>query len=967
MDNSELNSKDVAKNSLHISIQTTKTITTTLKSSSKYPVISINPPNPQRYSNSKQYPLANNKIPQILSDFLLDLPEGQAVFKTKSTNDESTELKHLLENHSSVLENHYNNDIETKHFYVNNNNDNIDNYYEIENISSDSKFEKKQPKITSFYPKTKKITSFTENNNTSLKNSIGSTKHNKNKLNTHTENHEHTNTLENTNIEKIDYAEQNKKSKAFYNENLLSNDNSNKGNLQLQCNIDIYNSVQADQNSENNSVKSIDNTKNVYSSSKLVDISSSDPAFGIYKLPEIMDTYEKLPKTLQMYMLSNLLNLSHSSVLQFASMTIKPTLKRDFIGLLPVELSQHIMRFMDIKSLCAASCVNTNYQRIFEGYESSQIWHDRLYRSGFWEKKSQIKASVATRLGIKETSNFKPNEINNLSENDFYLESELPFDHQNICSQSNEKKTRLTECTNIKKEFSNGLIHRNTSDDEIYHPATPTHSVPESPSQNMKLHSKKSFLEDLENIDKNLAPCTIFKQIYESEHKVNTNWNRGEISRVTFPGNGADVVTCLHINEGMIIAGFENSTIFVYDATTGATIRRLEGHDGGVWALSIVGNTLVSGSTDRTVRVWNINTGECTHVFTGHNSTVRCLKIMLPKDIRSQLQIQQQFEQKYEPDSPLIVTGSRDSTLRVWRLPETQNEYSDNNKTEFSKLYQPTTPNHGVDNSQAVNTAINSRSSTSIDKDAYFVHLLKGHTLSVRALTTLGRYIISGSYDTTVRVWDSKTGSCTFVLTGHSDKVYAVSSDKENRTIASSSLDGTVRLWSIDSGECLHVLSGHNALVGLLGVGTRSVYFKYKQNWQRKPRGTNSQINNADDKLNSSENNIVDPRDSMLISAGADNSIRLWDLQSGKLIKTLSGHTGPITCFHSNSTRLVSGGDTTLKLWDLRTGKFVRNLLEGLLGVWQVKFDDKRLVVAVRRQNGIYFEVFDFGKTEQKE
>jgi WD40 repeat protein len=131
----------------------------------------------------------------------------------------------------------------------------------------------------------------------------------------------------------------------------------------------------------------------------------------------------------------------------------------------------------------------------------------------------------------------------------------------------------------------------------------------------------------------------------------------------------------------------------------------------------------------------------------------------------------------------LLVSGSRDATLRVWDL----------------------------------------------DTGACR-HTLRGHTDSVRCLELSGRFAVSGSYDYSVRVWDyvngvvrgrwvvgCEAGDATKVspalggqalrkLDGHTNKVYAVVFDGPR--IVSSSMDETIRVWDFDTGRPLHVLRG---------------------------------------------------------------------------------------------------------------------------------------------------------------
>ena len=58
----------------------------------------------------------------------------------------------------------------------------------------------------------------------------------------------------------------------------------------------------------------------------------------------------------------------------------------------------------------------------------------------------------------------------------------------------------------------------------------------------------------------------------------------------------------------------------------------------------------------------------------------------------------------------------------------------------------------------------------SANDNPYHLHHLEGHDNEIRYLDVQGRVAVSGSYDHTVRVWDIVTGTCTLVLSGHTDK-----------------------------------------------------------------------------------------------------------------------------------------------------------------------------------------------------
>jgi WD40 repeat protein len=379
-----------------------------------------------------------------------------------------------------------------------------------------------------------------------------------------------------------------------------------------------------------------------------------------------------------------------------------------------------------------------------------------------------------------------------------------------------------------------------------------------------------------------------YKRRYRRLYLLRANWYSGRARHLTFPAHGSNVVTCLHFDGRRIITGSDDNSVGVWDAATGALLRHMTGHEGGVWALAVCGDTVVSGSTDRSIRVWDIADGRCSHTLWGHTSTVRCCKIIMPRRMANG---------ELCPRKPVIITGSRDATLRVWWLPSPRRD-------------PPWTGMSTVNGMALVNIP---------QADPFLLHSWTGHTGSVRAVDGWGRWVVSGSYDSTVRIWDLLKGECRWRLSGHTQKVYSVSMMPGGEMCASGSMDGTVRVWRMSDGTCTWNLEGHTSLVGLLDLTPQQ-----------------------------------------LISAAADATLRVWSLKSGESNMTLSGHTGAITCFQHDGIRIISGSDSTVKLWDQRQGRLIRDVLTGLSGVWQVRFDRRRCVAAVHRNNTTWIEVLDY-------
>ena len=80
----------------------------------------------------------------------------------------------------------------------------------------------------------------------------------------------------------------------------------------------------------------------------------------------------------------------------------------------------------------------------------------------------------------------------------------------------------------------------------------------------------------------------------------------------------------------------------------------------------------------------------------------------------------------------------------------------------------------------------------------------------------------------------------------------------------------------------------------------------------------------------------IEPKENnqLVVSGSGDKTLRLWDVASGKCVKTLEGHSNGVNsvCFSKDDKLVVSGSyDRTLRLWDVASGKCV-DTLEGHSG-----------------------------------
>ncbi|CAH2035876.1 unnamed protein product, partial [Iphiclides podalirius] len=204
------------------------------------------------------------------------------------------------------------------------------------------------------------------------------------------------------------------------------------------------------------------------------------------------------------------------------------------------------------------------------------------------------------------------------------------------------------------------------------------------------------------------------------------------------------------------------------------------------------------------------------------------------------------------------------------------------------------------------------------------LHTLVGHSGGVWSSQMVGDLVISGSTDRTLRVWNAKTGHCLKVLAGHTSTVRCMHL-YQNRVV-SGSRDATLRVWSIPDGRCLRVLVGHLAAVRCVQYDGKVVvsgaYDYFVKVWNPETGDCLHTLAGHTNRVYSLQFDGVH-----VVSGSLDTSIRVWDVESGQLKHTLTGHQSLTSGMELHSNILVSGNaDSTVKVWDITTGHCLHTL-----------------------------------------
>ncbi|KIJ47890.1 hypothetical protein M422DRAFT_205787, partial [Sphaerobolus stellatus SS14] len=220
----------------------------------------------------------------------------------------------------------------------------------------------------------------------------------------------------------------------------------------------------------------------------------------------------------------------------------------------------------------------------------------------------------------------------------------------------------------------------------------------------------------------------------------------------------------------------------------------------------------------------------------------------------------------------------------------------------------------------------------------------KAHTSDVSsvAFSPDGQYIVSGSHDKTVRLWNIQTGEAVGMpFEAHTEWVTSVAFSPDGKYVVSGSYDKTMRLWGVPSGD--HIgkpFQGHTAHVHAVAFSPEGLYLVSGDS-----DGTihlrsvqTSEVIKSFGGQTWGVNSLVFSPDGCLIVSGSKD-IRIWSVQTGEITqgqrKSHKGHTGNVSSvvFSPDGQYIASGSaDTTIQVWSLITWKAVGRPLEGHAG-----------------------------------
>jgi WD40 repeat protein len=255
-----------------------------------------------------------------------------------------------------------------------------------------------------------------------------------------------------------------------------------------------------------------------------------------------------------------------------------------------------------------------------------------------------------------------------------------------------------------------------------------------------------------------------------------------------------------------------------------------------------------SGAWDNTVKKWELSSGSLLFSLQGHpgrKSSIQMTDDGFPysadKNERTPISISQD-------DSKVVTTDNRDGSIKLWNALSGELIDSFKNGRGARAEFVAISPNSQfiLAPEGFLDPVFNIW-----DINAHkIVRTYKGHhaTIWTASFSADGLYIVSGSWDHTIKIWDANVaGDAIKTFSGHNNDVSSVHFSPDGKSIISGSWDKSLKLWHTDNSEYHKDFFGHTGFV-------TSVIFT--------------------------------PNGKQVFSASEDNTVKLWDIETGQTIAT---------------------------------------------------------------------------------
>ena len=380
--------------------------------------------------------------------------------------------------------------------------------------------------------------------------------------------------------------------------------------------------------------------------------------------------------------------------------------------------------------------------------------------------------------------------------------------------------------------------------------------------------------------------------------------------KMILPHHGDPINTvCVSPDGTKIAAGFKSCIVRLYETASGKEIHSYIGHAGSITGLCFVGDhALCTASRDCTLSLWSVKDGFRISVMKGHTRTVTACTA--------------------NKTGKLIASVSLDMSIRTW------------NGTDGSFVSVLKSPGSGSQincvafHPEGQLVVVGSWDRTLKVWDTYNkkkLKVMKGHKTSVQACIYISTtHIVSASMDGEVRIWSTRSGITVGVINGHSAPITSINSTPSGQHLITASNDKLVKVWAGTLGTPVRNLGTQtNHGIGhclFFERAKQQITVGYHDGFVSK-FNIQTGVQTFAKKVHQASVVSVQVVNDIHITSSHDRTLKVWTQSSLPFHVILDGHRAPITAATwSNNVFASASDDLQILLWQSDILKYEKSL-----------------------------------------
>ena len=371
----------------------------------------------------------------------------------------------------------------------------------------------------------------------------------------------------------------------------------------------------------------------------------------------------------------------------------------------------------------------------------------------------------------------------------------------------------------------------------------------------------------------------------------------------------------------LLTAAVDN-TARIWDVGTGGQVLRLD-HTGrsAAAAISLDGTHIVTGADDRSVQLWDAVTGKLIRKLAGHSSEVTAVS--------------------FSPDDQWVASGDTKGHVKLWSLEtgEVRAKLDAHSRRISALVFSA--DGKRLFSASGDNTVGQWDVSTGLELPGIMKH--PDGVLAMRLVPGTDS-VVTSCADHTVRVWNTMDSKVTQMIGPFAGDIYSLSVSEDGQRLLSANSDQRiVRLWDLSTGKEISSPQSEGQLGPLVDLKRQggllwAAAFVPGSDDVLTVGGSDARlwdVKSGLEKMSFSPHGAVasarfSPDSKRIVTGSWDNSAKVWDAQTGRVIRKLEGgHTSFInTAAFSPDGQfiLTASDDGTAKVWSVETGQVVRSL-----------------------------------------